>query len=77
MVVGQLANGVVTTGNLANPNLPSAAGSDITMTVGYGTQGADYADFLQKIIAPSSIYSAELIAYVESATGRTNDHPPG
>ena len=66
-----ISNGIFTTGNLANANLPSAAGADLTMAVGYGTAGADNASFVSSIIAPSTTYQAQLIAYVESLTGDT------
>jgi filamentous hemagglutinin len=63
--------GIITTGNLANANLPSAAGADLTLAVGYGTQGADNALFLKDIIAPSPSYQSQLIAYVEAQTGQS------
>ena len=61
-------NGILTLGNVSNDNLPSTAGADLTVLVGYGSQGADYADFLKDIIAPSSSYQAQLVDYVESVT---------
>jgi len=63
--------GVVTTGNLLNPNLASAQGADLTMLTGLGTT-PDFADFLTKIIAPSTAYQAELVNYVESLQGSSN-----
>jgi hypothetical protein len=65
------SNGITTVGNLVNPNLPSSAGADVNVLVGLGTTGADYSDFLQKIIAPSSTYQKQLVSYVESETGQT------
>jgi hypothetical protein len=62
------SQGVVTTGNLVNPNLPTSQGADITMVTGLGTT-PDFADFLSKIIAPSTTYQGELISYVESLQG--------
>jgi hypothetical protein len=62
------SNGVVTTGNLLNANLPTAQGADLTMVTGMGTN-PDFADFLTKIIAPSTTYQAELVNYVESLQG--------
>ena len=62
-------NGIVTTGNLANANLPSPLGADLSLMVGYGTQGADLSGFEQKIITPSPTYQAQLTAYVEELTG--------
>jgi filamentous hemagglutinin len=63
--------GILTTGDFSNANLPSAQGANLTLAVGYGTQGADYASFLTDIIAPSSTYQAELVSYVEAQTGQT------
>ena len=62
-------NGITTVGNLANANLPSSAGADLSLMVGYGTSGADNASFLKDIVAPSTTYQNELIAYVEAQTG--------
>jgi filamentous hemagglutinin len=64
------SNGVVTTGNLLNPNLPTAQGADLSIVTGLGT-APDYTGFLAKIVAPSSTYQHELIAYVESLQGST------
>lgn len=64
-----LGAGLVTLGNLANPNLPSARGADANVMVGYGSQGADLSNFLAQIIAkPTSSYDYQqnLIDYVES-----------
>jgi filamentous hemagglutinin family protein len=66
-----LAAGIITTGNLANANLPSAAGADLTVAVGYGSQGADDALFLKDVIAPSTAYQTQLLNYVEAQTGQT------
>jgi hypothetical protein len=63
--------GILTTGNLNNANLPSAIGADLTLAVGYGSQGAADSLFLKNIIAPSPAYQAQLIDYVESQTGDT------
>ncbi len=60
--------GVVTTGNLLNPNLPSAQGADLTMYTGLATS-PDLAGFLSKVIAPSPSYQAELVSYVEFLQG--------
>lgn len=65
-------SGIVTVGNLVNPNLPTAQGADANVLVGYGSQGADLSGFLSQIIAkPTSSYNYEqnLISYVESLTG--------
>jgi hypothetical protein len=60
--------GVVTTGNLLNPNLPTAKGADLTVVTGLGTS-ADYSGLLAKIVEPSTSYQAELVKYVESLQG--------
>jgi filamentous hemagglutinin len=62
------SQGVITTGNLVNPNLPTSQGADLTMVTGLDT-GPDFADFSSKIIAPSATYQGELISYVESLQG--------
>jgi filamentous hemagglutinin len=61
--------GIVTTGNILNANLPTAAGADVNVMVGYGTQGADLNGFLNGIIVPSPAYQTQLINYVESLNG--------
>ncbi len=66
-----VSGGITTTGNLENANLPSAQGADVTLAVGYGSQGADYSSFLTNIIAPSTTYQGELIEYVEAQTGNS------
>jgi filamentous hemagglutinin len=64
--------GIVTTGDLQNVNLPSASGADITVMAGLGSpQNADDADFLQKIVAPSSTYQSDLVSYVETVNGQS------
>jgi filamentous hemagglutinin len=60
--------GITTTGNLLNPNLPTAQGADLTIATGLGT-APDFADFLTKVIEPSTAYQAELVSYVESVQG--------
>jgi filamentous hemagglutinin family protein len=64
------SQGIVTTGNLLNPNLPTAQGADLTIATGRSTP-ADSSGFLQTIIAPSSTYRSDLINYVESLQGST------
>jgi len=66
-----LSEGIVTLGNLSNPNLTTTEGADLTLMVGYGTQGADLSGFLKTIIAPSTTYQQELVSYVESLDGAT------
>ncbi|MGA2399410.1 MAG: filamentous hemagglutinin family protein [Steroidobacteraceae bacterium] len=66
-----VSGGITTTGNLENANLPGAEGADVTLAVGYGSQGADYFSFLKNIIAPSTTYQDELIEYVETQTGNS------
>ncbi len=62
------SQGVVTTGNLLNANLPTAQGADITMVTGLGTTPT-YANFVSKIIDTSSTYENALVDYVESVQG--------
>jgi hypothetical protein len=62
-------DGVKTVGNILNANLPSAEGADVTMMVGYGSQGEDISGFLSKIVAPSVEYQKELVSYVDEITG--------
>jgi hypothetical protein len=63
--------GILTTGNLDNANLPSASGADLTLAIGYGSQGADNAQFVNDIITPSPTYQTQLTSYVQSLTGAT------
>ncbi len=65
------SRGIVTIGNLANPNLPTAQGADLTIATGLGT-APDVSGFLKDIIAPSTTYQAELVNYVESLQGSSN-----
>jgi filamentous hemagglutinin family protein len=62
------SQGIVTTGNLLNPNLPTSQGADLSIVTGSGTQ-PDIAGFLNKVIAPSSSYRAALAGYVEYLQG--------
>ncbi len=64
-----VSGGIITVGNLVNANLPGSQGADITLAVGYGTQGADYSSFLRNIVANSTSYQDQLIDYVETQTG--------
>jgi hypothetical protein len=66
--LGLSAGGVVTTGNLLNSNLPTSQGADLTIAAGLGT-AYDLAGFLSSVIAPSKLYQANLIDYVESIQG--------
>jgi filamentous hemagglutinin family protein len=66
-----VADGIVTTGNLENANLPSTSGANLTVAVGYGTQAADDSLFVKDIISPSSTYQTQLVDYVEAQTGQT------
>jgi filamentous hemagglutinin len=63
-----LSVGVTTVGNLFNPNLATATGGNITLMAGLG-QNPDYTGFYKTIVAPSSVYQPQLIAYTESVTG--------
>jgi len=73
-----LAEGIYTTGDLADANLPNASGADLTLAVGYGSTvgsggtGADYSSFLTAIIEPSSTYQTQLVNYVEAQTAATS-----
>lgn len=64
------SQGVVTTGNLLNPNLPTSQGADLTLVTGLG-MSPDFTTFLQDIIVPSPTYQAELVSYVETLQGST------
>jgi len=65
------SEGVITDGNLKNPNLPTSAGASVTLMAGLG-QTVDYAGFLQSVIEPSATYQQQLVSYVESLTGQSN-----
>ena len=62
--------GISTTGRHDNPTLPTAEGAAITVAAGLGEQ-PDYAGFIERIIAPSSDYDEQLIAYVARLTKST------
>jgi filamentous hemagglutinin len=64
--------GVLTVGNLANANLPTSTGANVTMVAGLGQGPQSYTTFYQNIIAPSATYQQELVSYVESLTGQSN-----
>jgi filamentous hemagglutinin family protein len=64
------SNGVTTSGNLLNANLPTSQGANISVLTGLGTQ-PDVDNFVTKIIAPSSTYQTQLINYVENLQGST------
>jgi hypothetical protein len=61
------SEGITTVGNLANANLPTAAGADLTIMAGLG-RAPDYQGFLAKVIEPSSAYQQQLLQYVEGQT---------
>lgn len=71
--------GITTIGDLGNPNLPTATGADLTIAVGYGSQGADYSTFVDDIIAKSTndiigtttTYQEALTAYVDAQLDKT------
>lgn len=65
------SSGVTTIGNTANPNLPTAAGADLTVIAGLGQAPDNYSSFVNTIISPSSTDQGLLVAYVESLTGQT------
>lgn len=62
------SNGLTTSGNLLNPNLPTSQGANISVLTGLGTQ-PDIAAFLTQIIARSSTYQSRLINYVGTLQG--------
>jgi hypothetical protein len=62
------SQGIVTTGNLLNPNLPTSQGADLTIVTGLGTQ-PDSGGFLNTVMTPSSSYRADLVSYVQSLQG--------
>jgi filamentous hemagglutinin len=65
-----LSEGVTTSGNLLNGNLPGGSGASITMLAGLGQQPHD-SGFLSTIIETSATYQQELVQYVESVTGQS------
>jgi filamentous hemagglutinin len=66
-----LSQGIQTTGNLDNANLPTSAGANLTIMAGLG-QAPDFAAFLTKIVTPSATYQAQLVSYVEGVTGESD-----
>ena len=64
------SQGVATTGNLLNPNLPTAQGADLTVATGLGTQ-PDFSGFVTAVIALSPTYQSKLVNYVEGLQGAT------
>ncbi len=71
-------SGIVTVGDLVNPNLPTSQGANATVMVGYGTEGADLSNFLSQIVAKpvsnanySYDYEQNLVDYIESLNGAT------
>jgi filamentous hemagglutinin family protein len=65
------SHGVQTVGNTVNPNLPTAAGADLTVIAGLGST-ADFSGFLSRVITPDPVNQGLLISYVESLTGEKN-----
>lgn len=62
------SQGVVTTGNLRNTTLPGTAGADISMFAGLG-QEADFASFIDKVIAPSDAYRTAVVDFMRQRDG--------
>jgi filamentous hemagglutinin len=62
--------GVVTVGNVVNPNLADSTGADITVMAGLG-QSPDYSALLKDIVAPDPVYQAQLVSYVEGLDGQS------
>jgi len=70
------SDGITTTGNLNNSNLPSDTGADILAIAGLSApvgvgQTAQSQDFISQIIAASSSEKSSLIDYVKQQTGVT------
>lgn len=65
-----LSFGITTVGNSVNPNLPTAAGADLTVIAGLGPS-PDYTDFLTKIVAPTAANRTALTNYVEGVSGQS------
>ena len=70
------SSGITTTGNLGNPNLPTAQGADVTVVTGLaaapgGSSASEesFAQFFAKIIEPSPAYQAALVSYMEALGG--------
>jgi filamentous hemagglutinin len=63
------SQGIVTTGNLLNANLPTAQGADLTIVTGLGTTPTLAAAFVKNVVAPSTVFQADLVTYVESLQG--------
>jgi filamentous hemagglutinin len=59
-----LSQGVITSGNLYNPNLPTSQGANVTMMAGLG-KNPDYSGFLNNIVAPDAGNQAQLVSFVE------------
>jgi len=64
------SQGITTVGNQVNPNIATTTGADISIMAGMG-ENPDYSAFYQKIVAPSSSYQQQLVAYVESINGQS------
>jgi filamentous hemagglutinin family protein len=62
------SNGVITTGNLANANLPTSQGADLTLATGLGTT-PDFVDFFKNIVEVSTTYEAQLVTYMDTLLG--------
>jgi filamentous hemagglutinin family protein len=64
------SGGIQTVGNTPNPNLPTAAGANLTVMAGLG-QAPDTAAFVADIITPDTVNQGLLVAYVEGLTGQS------
>jgi filamentous hemagglutinin len=62
--------GIVTVGDLVNPNLANSNGANLTIMAGLG-QAPDYQSFLQNVVAPSTTYQTELVTYVAGLSGQS------
>ena len=63
-----VSQGIDTTGNLRNANIPNSAGADLTVVAG-ANPGLDLNAFVNGIVMPSTDGAADLIAFVQNKTG--------
>lgn len=68
------SNGIVTRGDLDDPNL-AAEGASISVQAGVGAGEAPYAAFIGQYIDGSSMFDSQLVSYVEQVMGQSNLSP--
>jgi filamentous hemagglutinin len=67
----QTSTGISSRGNLVNPHLePEGAG--VSLLAGVGGQSPDYAGFDSRYFTRDSDYGAQLVSFVDEATGRSD-----